>query len=171
MMRDAVIIFLLRAIYCFAIYQCWEVWKRNFEINKLFNVDMPSALDLHIIIEWVSYYKQYASSHYTYTAFPFTAFPWLRIMQMNSRTDYLWFALTYSCGFIRCNCSHKANEKIHSHNAIMETQWLSHYENGFFHSANGNSYIEWNRNYKLMQTTNNPYGNSFELCEVMETQW
>jgi len=37
----------------------------------------------------------------------------------------LWFALTYSCGFIRCNCSHKANEKIHWHNAIMETQCYS----------------------------------------------
>jgi len=31
---------------------------------------------------------------------------------------------------------------------------LSHYANGFFHSPYGNSYIEWNRNYKLMQTTN-----------------
>jgi len=29
---------------------------------------------------------------------------------------------------------------------------LAHYANGFFHSANGNSYIEWNRNYSHAQS-------------------
>jgi len=46
-----------------------------------------------------------------------------------------------------------------SYQAMLITAFpLSQYADEFFHSADGNSYIEWNRNYKLMQTTNNPKG-------------